>query len=179
MEMPTNEWMLCSVKKLFFETGKQHDLNMCIQIYHINEFLFADDLKKAENKLKQCQYSSDIASEIEQLPEKRQWNKPNRYIVTRSSDQYSISDCYCMINDQIIEIHNFLRNNDIILILGRKFCTYEFLYTYLFTSKNLKVFVIDIKLHDDLECWKLSHIDSKCFVFPFNNKHVSFPLLHT
>jgi len=92
--------------------------------------------------------------------------------------QYSKSDCYCMINDQIIEIHNFLRNNDIILILGRKFCTYESLYTYPFTSKNLKIFVID-KLNDDLECWKLSHIDSKCFVFPFNNKHVSFPLLHT
>jgi len=60
---------------------------MCIQIYHINEFLFADDLKKAENKLKQYQYSSDIASEIEQLPEKRQRNKPNRYIVTSSSDK--------------------------------------------------------------------------------------------
>jgi len=29
MKMPTNEWMLCSVKKLFFETGKQHDLNIC------------------------------------------------------------------------------------------------------------------------------------------------------
>lgn len=82
-----------------------------------------------------------------------------------------------MINDQIIEIHNFLKN-DIILILGKKFCTYESLYTYPFTSKNLKIYVID-KLHDDLECWRLSHIDSKCFVFPFNNKHVSFPLLHT
>lgn len=29
MEMPTNEWMLYSVKKIFFETGKQHDLNIC------------------------------------------------------------------------------------------------------------------------------------------------------
>jgi len=29
MEMPRNEWMLCLVKKLFFETGKQHDLNIC------------------------------------------------------------------------------------------------------------------------------------------------------
>jgi len=28
MEMPTNEWMLCSVKKIFFGTGKQHDLNI-------------------------------------------------------------------------------------------------------------------------------------------------------
>jgi len=55
-----------------------------------------------------------------------------------------------MINDQIIENHNFLRNNDIILILGRKFRTYESLYIYPFTLKNLKIFVID-KLHDDLE----------------------------
>lgn len=60
---------------------------MCIQIYNINEFLFADDLKKAKTKLKQCQYSSDIASEIEQLPKKRQRNKPNRYIITSSSDE--------------------------------------------------------------------------------------------
>jgi len=39
---------------------------MWIQIYHINEFLFAGDLKKAEKKLKQYQYSSNIASKIEQ-----------------------------------------------------------------------------------------------------------------
>ena len=58
--------------------------------------------------------------------------------------QYFKSDYYCMINDQIIEIHNFLKSNDIILILDRKFYTYESLYTftlYPFTSKNLKIFV--------------------------------------
>jgi len=49
--------------------------------------------------------------------------------------QYSKSDYYCMINDQVIEIHNFLRNNDIILILGRKFCTYESLYLSFYFKK--------------------------------------------
>jgi len=41
---------------------------MWIQIYHINEFLFAGEkaLKKAEKKLKQYQYSSNIASKIKQ-----------------------------------------------------------------------------------------------------------------
>jgi hypothetical protein len=31
MELPTNEWMVCPVKKLFYETGKQYDLNICMK----------------------------------------------------------------------------------------------------------------------------------------------------
>jgi len=56
----------------------------------INEFLFADDLKKAENKLKQCQCSSDIASEIEQLPEKRRIILSYMVTLNLSKKNYSL-----------------------------------------------------------------------------------------
>jgi len=49
--------------------------------------MFIDDFQKAKNKLKQCQYSSDIAPEVEQLPDKRQSNKPSRYQADDSSDE--------------------------------------------------------------------------------------------
>lgn len=58
-------------------------------------------------------------------------------------------------------------------IVGKKFCSYESLYTYPFNSEKLKIFVCD-KLCDNLECWRLLHIDSKCFVFPLRNKHDHF-----
>lgn len=93
-------------------------------------------------------------------------------------NQYSKADCYCMINANVIEIHNFLKNDDTMFIVSKKFCSYESLYTYPFNSEKLKIFVCD-KLCDNLEWWRLLHIDSKCFVFPLRNKHVSFSILHT
>lgn len=60
----------------------------------MNVFCFmniADDFKKAQNKLKLCQYLSDVASEIEEpilnIPSKRQRNKPLRYAISDSSDE--------------------------------------------------------------------------------------------
>ncbi|XP_025162613.1 uncharacterized protein LOC112590429 isoform X1 [Harpegnathos saltator] len=66
---PTNEWLLCQVTKTYFET---------------------DDFKKAEQKVKLCQYLSDVATDVEpvlDIPSKRQRNKPSRYISDSSDEE--------------------------------------------------------------------------------------------
>ncbi|XP_036141933.1 uncharacterized protein LOC118645276 [Monomorium pharaonis] len=71
--MPTDEWSLCQITKSYFET---------------------DDFKKAQKKLKLCQYLSDVASESEQsisnVTNKRQRNKPLKYITSDSSGEENI-----------------------------------------------------------------------------------------
>lgn len=92
---------------------------------------------------------------------------------------YAEADCYCMIGNEIIQIHNFLTLlNGEILVVAKAFTSYKSLYTYPFESCYMKIFLID-RLMSNLFYWNSLDIKCKCFVYPLKESFVSFQLLHT
>lgn len=57
----------------------------------------------------------------------------NNFVLT--TNYYSEANCYCMIGNQVIKMYNILNNENTVLIVGKKFCRYESLYSYPFNSK--------------------------------------------
>ncbi|KYM96038.1 hypothetical protein ALC62_13308 [Cyphomyrmex costatus] len=96
-----------------------------------------------------------------------------------STYSFSQADCYCIINNKVIQIHNFVTHKDnSTSIIGKKFLSYSSLYTYPFNSRDLNIFKIN-DISSDVELWPITNVYCKTFVFPFKNCYVSFPILHT
>lgn len=91
---------------------------------------------------------------------------------------HSKADCYCLIKSNVVQIHNFIKlKHGGAMIVEKMFTKYGSLYNYPFPSQELDIFVVEQL--SDLKMWQLINIDAKCLIFPYKEKYISFPLLHT
>lgn len=103
---------------------------------------------------------------------------------TFSLFSHSPSNSYFLTNNsQIIQIQNIILNRkNEVNIIGKKFLSYESLYTYPICSKMLQIYTLKT-LSAELEVWEVNSIKAKCMVLPYscNNQScwASFPLVHT
>lgn len=93
---------------------------------------------------------------------------------------YNSSDSYCITKENyVVQIHNILKVNNKILILGKKYNEYDSFFTYPQNSKDLNIYCLN-KLSTTLELWNIYDIVTKCWVFTRTDDIVvSYPLLHT
>uniref|UniRef100_A0A1Y1L231 DUF4218 domain-containing protein n=1 Tax=Photinus pyralis TaxID=7054 RepID=A0A1Y1L231_PHOPY len=112
----------------------------------------------------------------------RQYKKVYMQHLMLTSVSYSIANCYCSVENCIIQIHNILKhNNNSISIIGKKFLTKRSLYKYPIDSQLLKVFVVG-NLDNVLNIWSNTDSIIKCFMLPYNtdnNEWVSMPIIHS
>ncbi|KAJ8946235.1 hypothetical protein NQ314_008934 [Rhamnusium bicolor] len=102
--------------------------------------------------------------------------------ITLSICTYSKSDCFCMMNDEVLEIHNIIVDNNNIHVVGKKFTLYESLYNYPLSSKLLKVYLVS-NLSKEFYVWHVfDHVLTKCILLPYereNKKWASMPIIHS
>lgn len=94
---------------------------------------------------------------------------------------YSKADCYCYTNANVIQIENFIRENNTdneIKIIGRYFTSRNSFYVYPFDSKDLCIYLVS-GLTDSTKTWHISEIIGKCMILPYQDNFVSIPLFHT
>lgn len=96
-----------------------------------------------------------------------------------STFMYCRADAYCLSEESsVIQIQNILvnpMNNPI--IIGKEFESVTSLYSYPVESTEFNIYVLQ-SLSNTLKMWNFNNIIAKCFVYPFNDCFVSFPLLH-
>lgn len=96
-----------------------------------------------------------------------------------SIKSHTESNAYCLLkNNQVFQIHNIVTSERSTYLIGKHFTSYEEVYSYPITSKQLHIYLIDIL--SDFEIWNVDDIVTKCLVITSNNGKslVSFPLLH-
>lgn len=92
--------------------------------------------------------------------------------------QYSQSDSYCLINNKLIQIKNFvLEINGNTSIIGKEFKSYTSLYHYPLESSDLSISIVS-NLNNFNDIYNLKDVECKCIVLELEGKCMCFPLLY-
>jgi len=86
-------------------------------------------------------------------------------------------NCCSLKDGSIINICNFIANNDGIVIIGTKYKTLSDFYVKPCRSSKLGIHLIENI--GNLESWNLKQVKNKCLKLKLKNKFVVFPLLHS
>ncbi|EFN85691.1 hypothetical protein EAI_15691, partial [Harpegnathos saltator] len=136
---------------------KQPLIQICNKLEQINKFSKQSEKQSFELNNISCLIEHCLGPTIATMLSYKQFKKVYFRDCVLTINNYSKVNCYCMIGTQVIEIPNFIKTEDTVLIIGKKFCKYESLYSYPFNSEILNIFVIE-KLSDNLERWNLLDI---------------------
>uniref|UniRef100_A0A1Y1MQY3 DUF4806 domain-containing protein n=1 Tax=Photinus pyralis TaxID=7054 RepID=A0A1Y1MQY3_PHOPY len=85
--------------------------------------------------------------------------------------------CCCLHDKTVVLIKNFVKTAENLFIIGQKFEQIEDYYTEPCKSSILDIFLVS--RIGALCSWNVNQIAFKCVKFPFGNKFVVFPLLHS
>ncbi|KAB0791928.1 hypothetical protein PPYR_12999 [Photinus pyralis] len=94
---------------------------------------------------------------------------------------YSVANCFCYIDNSVIQIHNILKCNNSLTIIGKEFLSIQSMYFYPIDSKHLKIFLVS-DISNNLKMWCRTNSLVKCLLLPINSNNnvwMSMPIIHS
>lgn len=146
--------------KSLVSTPRKPLVQICRRLHELNSTLQSVQLSKnnVSNVTYEKEHYSSPLLNIIYCNQYQQIKLPNKYQLTINS--YRKSSCFCYTEHEIIEIHNIVVTNGIVIIIDKAFLSCSALYMYPFNSQFLKINKIN-NLYDCLQAWLLGQVKSK------------------